>query len=250
MSRVLPKDKHAKVRKWIQSQLEWLGFVDDGQVADHILTQISIHDVANYLRDFLGADTSSRQQRFLDQLVRKVPHFATYSSADSQQAEFDALQGMSVEEQKQAQKGRGIKIIRVKKKKKKKNSNNSDKESSNDSVSSRTNTKRRVNPKRRHCECQATQHDLFTNCIACGKIICDREGEGPCFSCGSYVSLTGTEPSPEFVQLMLGDHKDDGTTSSNIGSKAPQAKPKATSYEDELQAAIDHRDELINVSVV
>jgi hypothetical protein len=44
-----------------------------------------------------------------------------------------------------------------------------------------------------------SEHRLFINCTACGRIHCEKEGEGPCFFCGSYVSLNGTQPNPDFL---------------------------------------------------
>jgi hypothetical protein len=52
------------------------------------------------------------------------------------------------------------------------------------------------------CHCQATTHALFTNCTACGKIVCEQEGEGPCFFCGSMVTAAGTFPNDDFVAWM------------------------------------------------
>ncbi|KAJ3009908.1 UNVERIFIED_CONTAM: Activating signal cointegrator 1 [Siphonaria sp. JEL0065] len=40
------------------------------------------------------------------------------------------------------------------------------------------------------CECLAAKHGLLTNCLTCGKIICQLEGPGPCPSCGSLVEST------------------------------------------------------------
>uniref|UniRef100_A0A336K089 CSON012527 protein n=1 Tax=Culicoides sonorensis TaxID=179676 RepID=A0A336K089_CULSO len=40
---------------------------------------------------------------------------------------------------------------------------------------------------RHHCDCQATKHKLITNCMKCGRIICEQEGSGPCLYCGNLV---------------------------------------------------------------
>ncbi|KAJ2777672.1 hypothetical protein H4R18_005033 [Coemansia javaensis] len=40
---------------------------------------------------------------------------------------------------------------------------------------------------RTRCECQAAAHALLTNCLACGRIVCDAEGPGPCMFCGNDV---------------------------------------------------------------
>ncbi|KAJ1982949.1 Activating signal cointegrator 1 [Dimargaris xerosporica] len=37
------------------------------------------------------------------------------------------------------------------------------------------------------CTCEASVHDLLTNCLSCGRIICVREGPGPCLTCGALV---------------------------------------------------------------
>lgn len=38
------------------------------------------------------------------------------------------------------------------------------------------------------CECQAAKHKLIGNCLKCGRIVCDQEGSGPCFFCGTLVN--------------------------------------------------------------
>ncbi|KAF8428228.1 hypothetical protein EV426DRAFT_714433 [Tirmania nivea] len=53
-----------------------------------------------------------------------------------------------------------------------------------------------TNPQKRTvCNCQATRHDLLLaapNCLSCGKIICIKEGPGPCTFCGTPL-LSGSE---------------------------------------------------------
>ena len=43
----------------------------------------------------------------------------------------------------------------------------------------------RLRPGRHPCDCNARRHALITNCLACGKVICEQEGVGPCLFCGS-----------------------------------------------------------------
>ncbi|KAH8939301.1 hypothetical protein BDL97_15G031200 [Sphagnum fallax] len=43
------------------------------------------------------------------------------------------------------------------------------------------------------CTCQASRHKLINNCLGCGKIICEQEGEGPCNFCGTLVLREGSE---------------------------------------------------------
>ena len=53
---------------------------------------------------------------------------------------------------------------------------------------------------RKICYCQTTVHNLVNNCIQCGKIVCDQEGEGPCLFCGTWVDrdTTAQEVEPEW----------------------------------------------------
>lgn len=43
------------------------------------------------------------------------------------------------------------------------------------------------------CNCQASRHRLMNNCLSCGKIVCEQEGEGPCNFCGALVLREGSE---------------------------------------------------------
>ena len=54
---------------------------------------------------------------------------------------------------------------------------------------------------REACTCMARRHPLFANCTACGKIICELEGEGPCFFCGSFVTKDNTIISDDFEKV-------------------------------------------------
>jgi len=42
------------------------------------------------------------------------------------------------------------------------------------------------------CTCQARRHKLVSNCLSCGKIVCEQEGEGPCRFCGALVLQEGS----------------------------------------------------------
>ncbi|KNA14797.1 hypothetical protein SOVF_104210 [Spinacia oleracea] len=42
------------------------------------------------------------------------------------------------------------------------------------------------------CSCQARRHKLVSNCLSCGKIVCEQEGEGPCNFCGALVLKEGS----------------------------------------------------------
>ena len=46
-------------------------------------------------------------------------------------------------------------------------------------------------PGRNLCDCMVTRHKLINNCLACGRVVCEQEGEGPCFFCGNPVYKAG-----------------------------------------------------------
>ncbi|XP_010550636.1 PREDICTED: activating signal cointegrator 1 [Tarenaya hassleriana] len=42
------------------------------------------------------------------------------------------------------------------------------------------------------CSCHARRHRLVSNCLSCGKVVCEQEGEGPCSFCGALVLKDGS----------------------------------------------------------
>lgn len=69
---------------------------------------------------------------------------------------------------------------------------------------------------RQICYCQASRHSLINNCVSCGKIVCEQEGEGPCLFCGALVlkgemNYTGEHELNEEEELKYEvalEHKD------------------------------------------
>lgn len=61
-------------------------------------------------------------------------------------------------------------------------------------------------PGRQPCLCNARRHALLCNCLSCGKVICEQEGEGLCLYCGAdpdvpYVpSAAGKEEAEKAVR--------------------------------------------------
>ena len=42
-----------------------------------------------------------------------------------------------------------------------------------------------LRPGRHPCSCNGRRFKLLYNCLSCGKVICEQEGEGPCLFCGA-----------------------------------------------------------------
>lgn len=111
----------------------------------------------------------------------------------------------------------------------------------------------------RRCNCVATRHPLQSaapNCLNCGKVICLREGLGPCTSCGRPLLTPGE------IQAMIRELKVERGREKQAADReahrrpdvaaAPRAFAKArTGYEDEAVGAAEarareHRDRLLN----
>ncbi|KAI0846647.1 zf-C2HC5-domain-containing protein [Daldinia vernicosa] len=108
----------------------------------------------------------------------------------------------------------------------------------------------------RKCNCVAARHPLLAatpNCMNCGKVVCVKEGLGPCTFCGTPLL------SPAEIQLMIRELRDERgrekmAANREANKKAdvsrtptPFSKPKEiTSETSEAQArALEHRDRLL-----
>lgn len=116
------------------------------------------------------------------------------------------------------------------------------------------------NPKARKCNCVATRHPLqgaAPNCVSCGKVICMKEGLGPCTFCGRPLL------SPSDVQAMMKELREERGREKQAADReahrrpavsktpAPFTKPRedddASSSLAEAEAkARAHRDKLLN----
>ena len=86
---------------------------------------------------------------------------------------------------------------------------------------------------RQVCYCQCTQHPLVNNCVNCGKIVCEMEGEGPCLFCGAWVDREVVYDIREVIGEAENEEDESLTT------------VMALEYEKALQ----HRDKLIEYDV-
>ncbi|KAJ4002595.1 hypothetical protein NW752_001110 [Fusarium irregulare] len=114
------------------------------------------------------------------------------------------------------------------------------------------------NSKSRKCNCVATRHPLqgaAPNCLSCGKVICMKEGLGPCTFCGSPL-LT-----PDDVQMMIRELKDERGRERQAANRdanrradvaktpAPFTQPRGNdgpSLSEAEAKARAHRDKLLN----
>jgi len=116
---------------------------------------------------------------------------------------------------------------------------------------------------KRRCNCMAQRHPLLTaapNCLNCGKIICTKEGIGPCTFCGTpllsppdiqaMISVLRSERGKERLQTNNLTYKraDVAKTPRPFSSRATtpvSSAPTSDSETEKLSAAKQHRDRLL-----
>lgn len=110
--------------------------------------------------------------------------------------------------------------------------------------------------KSRKCNCVATRHPLqgaAPNCLACGKVICMKEGLGPCTFCGTPL-LSSAEVQSMMAELReeRGREKMAADAKANRRAEvsktpAPFTKPRGNDDLSEAEVkAREHRDKLLN----
>lgn len=119
---------------------------------------------------------------------------------------------------------------------------------------------------RRRCNCMAQRHPLLTaapNCLNCGKIICVKEGLGPCTFCGkpllspteiqSMVHILREERGKERQEANNAAHKRAEVSKSprpfsgsHLATPVSSSAPSSDSEGEKLAAAKQHRDKLLS----
>lgn len=99
-------------------------------------------------------------------------------------------------------------------------------------------------PGRYSCDCLAQKHRLINNCTACGRIVCEQEGSGPCLFCGNLVC---TKEEQDILQR-------DSNKSQKLRKKLLGAETnlkmdllphQEMRLKDGLERAMQHRDKLL-----
>ncbi|BFG00184.1 activating signal cointegrator 1 [Drosophila madeirensis] len=103
---------------------------------------------------------------------------------------------------------------------------------------------------RRHCDCQAAQHKLINNCLACGRIVCEQEGSGPCLFCGCPVhtpeeELQLAKDASKSSQLAKTPNSHGQKTGKQQSKKNKATNSSSQKPGDGLEKAIAQRDRLL-----
>jgi hypothetical protein len=116
----------------------------------------------------------------------------------------------------------------------------------------------------RRCNCMATRHELLAaapNCLNCGKVICVKEGLGPCTFC--HEPLLSASEINAMVRILREERGKEKMSVNNAAykradvSKAPRpfsgshqsspggSAPTSDTEPEKLSAAMQHRDKLL-----
>ncbi|KAJ2018528.1 hypothetical protein GGH13_003462 [Coemansia sp. S155-1] len=105
-------------------------------------------------------------------------------------------------------------------------------------------SRRTAKRKRVKCECQASEHTLLTNCLTCGRIICDKEGPGPCMFCGAHVESPDQQLQQHMQRLLnrAEEAKRQHGTLASSGSARKTQSSGGTSYSMKAGGGFGTRD--------
>ena len=106
----------------------------------------------------------------------------------------------------------------------------------------------------RRCNCVATQHPILAaapNCLNCGKVICIKEGLGPCTFCGEPLLSTSEvqgmikELRAERGRERMAVDREAHKKADVGGTPRPFAKPRGEDPTLAESRALEHRDKLL-----
>ncbi|KAM4675501.1 activating signal cointegrator 1 [Discoglossus pictus] len=105
-------------------------------------------------------------------------------------------------------------------------------------------------PGRHPCDCLAQKHQLISNCLTCGRIVCEQEGSGPCLFCGNLVCTReeqdilqrDSNKSQKLRKKLLGDSE--ASTKMKTSSKDLLPRQDANMKEGFVKAK-QHLDKLL-----
>jgi len=235
---------------WLRTELHsLLGYPDDGQLSGHMVSIPSKDSLQQWAKEVLGGKPQVR--RMCEELWRRKmtaaaatlrqpmasPANATHTSPSSTTNTSSATSAAAA-----LQHGRRNIQVKV--------------AAAKPSTSSTTTSASSASHHRSRCNCHALEHSLFTNCTSCGRIICEAEGDGPCFFCGSLVTRDATFINEDFVKHMrrIGGDKEKsesagGDSSSETGAES-EGLLKAEAQRDMLlsYARSDaHRSKVLDI---
>lgn len=145
----------------------------DSEIADYLVNKKEESFVESYVQKFFGDTNATRA--FTTEFLRKKRAIKSDSSVQTQYVCHTAPKGMRVLHSKKEE-------PEVTKKKP------APAKPRTDSGRAQKQSQKKDSEPRTQCDCFGTLHKAVTNCLNCGKIVCEKEGYGPCSFCGCPVT--------------------------------------------------------------
>ncbi|KAK3924882.1 Activating signal cointegrator 1 [Frankliniella fusca] len=236
--------------QWIHGQLsKVLGFEVPQEMIGYIVSMETAQDLEDYCRSLLNFENAEHKQ-FYDDLLRRLNGNLSKSVSDQPLGYKKPLTEEiyfvgNTEKKSSKNKKSGNQSAQISSKDETFTSVKEDTEQLPDSghgatkkrpkfvnlYSQEGQSKDTVLLKGRHvCQCQAGKHKLVNNCVKCGRIVCEQEGQGPCFFCGSLVC------SPESMKVL---QRNSRQSESLLKKLLSQGKPS------DFDAAMAQRNRLL-----
>ncbi|KYQ90045.1 hypothetical protein DLAC_08629 [Tieghemostelium lacteum] len=171
-----PPLTYETLKIWAVNKLDKLLGMASNEIVDYILDMDSTSDVEQYLLNDL-LDTTAKSKSFTSDLIKKINSLPRKVTTNKFQKVVTPPTSGRI----------NIKSNQTNNIKPKNNSNavgsaKKDQKQQKQKISSFSDIQVQMRPGE-PCDCQATKHKLITNCLNCGKIVCEQEGKGPCQFC-------------------------------------------------------------------
>ncbi|EGC35427.1 hypothetical protein DICPUDRAFT_87864 [Dictyostelium purpureum] len=169
------------IEKWTIEKMDKMLGCDSNELAKYVLSLETNSEIQSYLEELLG--TTKKVQSFIEQLIKKI------NSLPRRVNKFQKIVQPSNQTNNIKKKQQQVSVSQQPKDQKVKQK-----------ITSFSEIEIQMKPGE-PCECQATRHKLITNCLNCGKIICEQEGKGPCKFCQTPLFTNPASLSIQQQQL-------------------------------------------------
>lgn len=188
------REARDELETWMKQELRlFLGFDNVDEICSYLLS-LSDQDLEAYLQDFLGSSRKtlqfgrnviSRRKRLADLEANYAARLRSVDAIETETANGDKLIAYRKANCKPEP------LVSRKEKKRQQKGSNSKSVDQACTKGRRKQLREDVLMEGRHmCSCQAAVHQLIRNCLQCGRIICEQEGDGPCLFCGTQKKQT------------------------------------------------------------
>ncbi|KAN0009109.1 hypothetical protein ACTFIU_009001 [Dictyostelium citrinum] len=177
---------YEEIEKWTIEKMDKMLGVDSKEMAKYVLSMDTNSEIENYLADVLG--NTKKVQTFIEQLIKKI------NSLPRRVQTIKVHKPPSNQLNNIKNKNKNITTT---------SSNNSNNKPTKQQIRSFKEIEIEMRPGE-PCDCQATRHKLLTNCLNCGKIMCEQDAglSKKCSFCSTPLFTNPINLSTQQQQLV------------------------------------------------